>query len=56
MSDQELELLKAIGARRSEERRKQPGASRKFLIRAGILTKKGTLRSTYGGSRKKKMA
>ncbi|MEA3015724.1 MAG: hypothetical protein QOI38_446 [Sphingomonadales bacterium] len=53
MSDQQLELLKAIGERRSDERRKQPGASRKFLIRAGILTRKGRLKSAYGGAKKK---
>jgi hypothetical protein len=54
MSDEQIEILKTIGARRSEERRKVPGASRKFLIRAGILTKKGVLRSSYGASGKTK--
>lgn len=56
MTEQQLEHLKRLGRERSEQRRATPGASKKFMIRAGILTSKGKLRATYGGSQEKKKA
>jgi hypothetical protein len=56
MSDQQLQALKELGAKRSEERRRTPGASRRFLTAAGILTQKGTLKKSYGGTGQKKKA
>jgi NRPS condensation-like uncharacterized protein len=56
VTDQQLEHLKRVVRERSEQRRATPGASKNFMIRAGILTKKGKLRASYGGSQEKKKA
>lgn len=52
MTEAQLRKLKEQAAARARERMNTPGASRKFMIEAGILNQRGKLKATFGGSSK----
>ncbi|MGZ8363791.1 MAG: hypothetical protein ACXWVO_08050 [Caulobacteraceae bacterium] len=47
MTEAQLKKLKAEAAARSAERMNTPGASRKFMISAGIYNQKGKLKASF---------
>ena len=51
MTKTQLEKLATIGRERTDTITRTPQASKAFMIRAGICTKAGTLKESYGGGR-----
>jgi hypothetical protein len=56
MNKQQLEKLAKIGRRQTSEITQTPNAAKAFMIRAGIYTKAGALKESYGGGQSKKPA
>jgi hypothetical protein len=54
MNKQQLEKLASIGRSRTDEIKRSPETAKAFMIRAGIYTKAGTLKESYGGGRVRK--
>ena len=54
MDKQQLEKLVSIGRRRTDAITQTQKASKAFMVQAGIYTKAGSLKESYGGGQSKK--